>query len=141
MQRPILPILLAGLLTACGSGHKPPLVAEAAALTAPRPGVTTRAVYLELRNPGKVPVKIDRVTSAQFGRVEFHRTTSENGVARMRPVPALEIGAGETVRLEPGGMHLMLMDPQEGFADEVTLHFWSGETLLLTVDIAAGGST
>jgi hypothetical protein len=39
------------------------------------------------------------------------RTITQRGVSRMREVPVLEIAAGESITLEPGGYHLMLMMP------------------------------
>ena len=34
----------------------------------------------------------------------------DNGVMKMRPVAGLELPAGRTVELKPGGYHVMLMD-------------------------------
>jgi copper(I)-binding protein len=49
--------------------------------------------------------------------VEIHETIIENDVMRMRPVDALEIPAGESVEMAPGGLHLMLLD----LADELVM--------------------
>ena len=43
-------------------------------------------------------------------RVEFHRTSFEAGMARMRPAGALVVGPKATLTAEPGGLHLMLVD-------------------------------
>ncbi len=51
------------------------------------------------------------VTSPAAREVQLHTMSEENGVMRMRPVESIQLEAGETLRLEPGGMHLMLMDP------------------------------
>ena len=51
----------------------------------------------------------------------------------MRAIPVLEIAAGETVTLQRGGKHLMLMRPT-GSSDTVSLQFLDGDDLLLTVD-------
>jgi copper(I)-binding protein len=50
----------------------------------------------------------------------------------MRAIPVLEIEDGGTVIFEPGGKHLMLMQPV-GTPDTITLNFYSDEVLLLSV--------
>lgn len=41
---------------------------------------------------------------------EVHEMRMQGDVMRMRPVAALELPAGRTIELKPGGYHLMLMD-------------------------------
>jgi len=50
--------------------------------------------------------------SKAFGDVSLHETTLVDGVSRMRAVERLPIAAGATVELKPGGLHLMLMQPE-----------------------------
>lgn len=78
--------------------------------TAP-PTATMRAGYAILRNTGDAPLVIRSVTSDVFGDVSVHATTIENGMARMRELERLQLAAGDSVTLEPGGKHLMLMRP------------------------------
>ncbi len=42
--------------------------------------------------------------------MEFHRTSFEAGMAKMRPAGALVIEPGNTLTAAPGGLHLMLVD-------------------------------
>jgi copper(I)-binding protein len=44
------------------------------------------------------------------GVVEIHEMAMEGNVMRMRPIRLLELPAGGTVELKPGGHHMMLMD-------------------------------
>jgi copper(I)-binding protein len=44
------------------------------------------------------------------GVAEVHEMTMAGQVMQMRAVPALELPAGKTVELKPGGLHIMLMD-------------------------------
>ena len=44
------------------------------------------------------------------GVVEIHEMAMEGNVMRMRPIRLLELPAGDTVELKPGGHHMMLMD-------------------------------
>lgn len=72
--------------------------------------------YLTITNAG---TEADRLlgVKADFPRVMIHDTEEKDGVARMFHIDAIEIPAGETVTLEPGGMHVMFMgldgDPLE----------------------------
>jgi copper(I)-binding protein len=49
-------------------------------------------------------------SSPVAGVVEVHEMAMEGSVMKMRAVSALELPAGKTVKLEPGGYHVMLMD-------------------------------
>lgn len=76
------------------------------------PGVEVLAAYMVIANPGVDSVTITAIDSPDFTRIEVHRTLVEDGVARMVPVESLQIEAAERLALEPGGMHLMLYNPQ-----------------------------
>lgn len=125
-------LLLALLLAACADGQEAPVVATDVTITQPMPGKSMRAAYLALTNNTTEAIRITRVTSDAFASVQLHETSLKDGVARMRSLPQLEIRAGETVRLERGGKHLMLMRPS-GSAEMLTLQFFDGDSLLLTV--------
>lgn len=75
------------------------------------PGMKMTAAFGLLRNEGTEAIEVSSFTSPQFADVSLHRTQLVDGVSRMREVPVLEIAAGETIALEPGGYHLMLMMP------------------------------
>lgn len=131
MSRPW--ILLLALLAACTSEPQPPLVASDVVVTRPMPGMTMSAGYLSLANNTEETIRITRVTSAQYESVQLHETLVEDGVARMRAIPVLELAAGETATLQRGGKHLMLMRPTSS-SETVTLQFLDGDDLLLSVD-------
>ena len=44
------------------------------------------------------------------GVVEIHEMVMEGSVMRMRPIAGLDLPAGRSVELKPGGYHVMLMD-------------------------------
>lgn len=121
------------MISACGNEPQPPLVARDVVITRPMPGTTMSAGYLSLSNNSKETIRISRVASAQFESVQLHETSIEDGVARMRSIPVLEIAAGGTVTLQRGGKHLMLMRPT-GPLETVSLRFLDGDSLILTVD-------
>ena len=77
------------------------------------PTIPVRAGYLTIHNPGSSTVGVIAVTSDAFASVEIHRSFMQDGMMRMEPVEAIEIEAGSSVKLEPGGLHLMMMMPVE----------------------------
>ncbi len=127
----------AGLVAACGNEARAPLAGAQVRILTPRPGTSTSAAYLELSNPGSVTQTVTAVTSPQYARVEMHATVVEGGIARMRELSQLVVAPGETLRFEPGAMHLMLLQRQSG-DERVTLEFWSRDALLLTVESDLG---
>jgi copper(I)-binding protein len=58
----------------------------------------------------KSDVKVVAASSPIAGVVEIHEMAMDKDVMKMRAVPALDLPAGKTVELKPGGYHMMLMD-------------------------------
>ena len=127
-----LSILLLVFLGACSADLQPALVASNVTITRPMPGMTMSAGYLTLTNNSEETITITRVTSPSYVSVELHETVVEDGVARMRALEKLGIPAGASTILAPGGKHLMLMRPRVA-VDSISLQFYGGDTLLLTV--------
>lgn len=48
--------------------------------------------------------------STAAAAVEVHEMSMDKNVMRMRAVPRLDLPAGKTVELKPGGYHMMLID-------------------------------
>lgn len=94
--------------TAQAAGH---LVVEQAWIRTAPPAAAMRAGYAILRNAGDAPLVVRGATSEAFGDASIHATSIENGMARMRELERIPLAAGESVTLEPGGKHLMLMRP------------------------------
>jgi len=69
----------------------------------------------------------------------------EGGVMRMRPLTAIDIPAGQTVTLSPGGTHIMLLgltQPlREGQSFPLTLSFDHAGPRQVTVVIEKAGAT
>lgn len=84
---------------------------DGAWIPAAPPGSRMLAGYLDLHNGRETPLVITGAASEAFGRVEIHRSTVVDGVAKMRRQERVEVGPGQTVSFEPGGLHLMLMRP------------------------------
>ena len=64
--------------------------------------------FLSVTNTGTTA---DTLISAEadFPRVEIHTTEYNDGIAKMVHVKGIEIPPGETITLEPGGLHVMFM--------------------------------
>jgi len=58
---------------------------------------------------GKSAVRIIGATSPVAGMVEIHSMSMQNGVMKMFQVDGIDVPAGKTVKLAPGGYHVMLM--------------------------------
>jgi copper(I)-binding protein len=93
----------------------------------------------------KAGVKLVDVFSPVAGVAEVHEMKMEDNVMKMRAVPALDLPAGKTVELKPGGYHVMLMDLKAPLKKDstvpLTLVFKDAKgvqsRLALTVPVAA----
>jgi copper(I)-binding protein len=74
------------------------------------PGAQAGGAYLSIENKGKVADRLLRASSPRAGSVELHSMSMDGNVMRMRQVPAIDIAPGATVKLAPGGLHIMLQD-------------------------------
>ena len=72
------------------------------------PGQRVAGAYLEISSA--VPNKLVAASSPAAGSVEIHSMRLKNGVMEMRQLESLELPAKQTVKLEPGGLHIMLLD-------------------------------
>lgn len=72
-------------------------------------GQRAGGAFLTVRNAGSDGDRLVGASSPAAERVEMHTMKLEGDVMRMREVPALDLPAGATVSLQPGGNHLMLM--------------------------------
>lgn len=73
------------------------------------PGASTAGAYVTVENHGRTADRLLGVTTPAAGMVMAHETHEENGVASMRMVDAPELPAGGSLAMQPGGLHLMLM--------------------------------
>ncbi len=73
------------------------------------PTVKTSAGFLTMENHGSADHALVGAESPCCGHVELHTHVHDNGVMRMRPVEKMPVPAGGVTKLQPGGLHLMLM--------------------------------
>lgn len=55
-------------------------------------------------------VRLVGISSPVAGIVEVHEMKMEGNVMKMRALPGLDLPAGKTIELKPGGLHIMLQD-------------------------------
>jgi len=73
------------------------------------PGMAMGVAYLSITNHGKSSDALVGASSPVADKVEMHETSIVDGMARMRPLSEIVIPPGATVKIEPGGIHLMLV--------------------------------
>lgn len=71
-------------------------------------GQNATGAFMELS--GKSNARLVGVTTPLTANAEVHSMSMENGVMRMSPVEGIDIPAGKSVKLAPGGYHVMLMN-------------------------------
>ena len=122
MDRRLLVRLMAAALlvslAGCGTADRgsPPGSTPSGTVTVSDPWVrpapttdSTTAGYMTITNRGSTDDALLSATSPVASDVELHETSMDSGMAGMKPVDRVSVTAGGTVKLEPGGYHLMLM--------------------------------
>jgi copper(I)-binding protein len=111
-----------------------------------KPGIPNRpmAAYLTLTNEGAVPDRLIAADSMKFRAVEIHKVEMQGAVMKMTPVDAIDLPAGGTVELAPGGYHLMLFGAatefKEGDHFPMTLTFEKAGAVEVDVMVEKGGT-
>jgi copper(I)-binding protein len=101
------------------------------------------AGYMTITNPGTEADALVGVSSPIATSVEIHETMADpSGMMAMSPIDRLDIASGGTVKLEPGGYHLMLMGvtqmPAVGGTVQLTLTFEKAGQVVVQAEVRAG---
>lgn len=107
------------VLAAC-SGEDNLAVRDAWIREAP-PTASVMAGYIVIENRGNVSRQLLGATSAAFDRVQLHATVTEDNRTRMIHERSVAVPPGDVVVFEPGGRHLMLMNPKDKLTDGDTV--------------------
>lgn len=108
------------------------------------PSAKAGAVYLTIRNYTGADEVLLSATSEVAAMVELHTSeTDANGVVKMTPLAdGLDIPAGETILMEPGGAHIMLMGLsgplEDGQNIPVDFNFERAGTVTIQVPVKNG---
>jgi copper(I)-binding protein len=108
-------------------------------------GAKVSGGYLTIVNKGSSPDKLVGATTDAAGKVEVHEMAMSDGVMKMRPLEGgLTIDPGKTVKLAPGGLHLMMTDLKnplkQGDKVPLTLQFEKAGKVQVTLDVQAVGA-
>ena len=75
-------------------------------------GMAMQAGFGRIDNRCPMPATIVSASSPAYDSVELHESKTVGGISRMRAVPELRIAPDGAAVLQPGGLHLMLMQPK-----------------------------
>ena len=143
---PKAPLLLAAaaMLAALGGcSDPPPLNVDSGFLRLnPNPNAPS-AAYFTIRG-GAEDVVLRDVRTEEAVRVEIHESSTKDGVASMRRVETINVPARSTVKLEPGGKHIMLWSINPQALDDgkmtFTFIFSNGDRILADAVVQQPGS-
>ena len=112
------------------------------------PGLSQGVVYLDLHNQGGQPARLLGARAHIAATVELHQHLHDGALMRMRPIEAIELAAGELLRMRPGaaGYHLMLLDLKAPLREGERFPLWlrfeghREQRVEVWVEAAAAGS-
>jgi hypothetical protein len=133
VRGPALLVLLS-LAAVARAGDAPSVTGAWARATAP--GVDVGAAYLVIEG-GTTADRVVDASSPRAAMVHLHTVEEQDGVAKMRPIEAIDVPARQRVELAPKGTHLMLMGLDgplvAGQSFPVTLRFATAGEQTVTV--------
>ncbi len=99
------------------------LAAENAWVPWAPPSIKVHAAYLTIVNRSNVDHVIIGVESPDYERVELHGSSIKDGLNEMRSLDRISVPANKQVAFEPGGLHIMLINPKRahGVDDRIRL--------------------
>ncbi|MBU0499811.1 MAG: copper chaperone PCu(A)C [Gammaproteobacteria bacterium] len=122
-----LSLSLSGPLVAAGSDN---VSAKDPYVRAVPPGMANSAAFMQLNNGDKGDHALVAAESPVAQTVELHTHVQEGGMMMMRKIEKIDLPAGQTVALQPGGLHVMLIglvkELKPGDQVELTLVYEDG---------------
>ncbi len=135
-------LLAAGLLILSGvaaAGAVDDVAIDGAYVRAVPPGQPNSAAFMQVSNKGSANHALVSGSSPVAEVVELHTHTMEGGMMRMRQVEKIDLPAGESVSLQPGGFHVMLIGLKQNLVPDediaLTLRFEDGSEVTLNAPI------
>lgn len=119
------------MIAACGGKEQSSgVVIDNAWARATPPGARVGAAYMRIESIGELD-RVTAVSTSAARSAEIHATVVAAGQSSMRPVGDLVLEPDEPVTLEPGGMHVMLMDLVQPLV--------AGQSFMLTLHLEKRG--
>jgi copper(I)-binding protein len=108
-------------------------------------GAKTGGGFLTIENKGPAADRLIGGSGDIAARIEVHEMAMKDGVMTMRPLDkGLTIEPGKSVKLAPGGYHLMMFDLKsplkQGDKVPVTLEFEKAGKVALSLDVQGVGA-
>ncbi len=107
------------------------------------PGSYMTAAYLSLENNAEESLKLISITSSAAKDCSIHETVIEDGMSRMHQLNAIELPPSTKISLQPGGMHIMLMELNKplikGESFPLQLEFSDGSVKKIELKIGKDG--
>ena len=93
-------------------------------------GALATAAFMSLHNSGTSELRLVAASSTAANHTQLHNHFTEGGMMKMRIVKEIVIPGGGEIALQPGGLHLMLIELlqtlREGERIPITLGFTDG---------------
>jgi copper(I)-binding protein len=139
-------LALVAALAGCsggGTGGGVGLTVTDAWVRAPQGAGGAAAAYLVMKNAGSTDDALLSVASATAGMATIHETVLQSGgMMGMQPVAKIDVPVGATVKLEPGGYHIMLeqltREITPGMKIELSLTFEKAGKIEISAEVRAG---
>ena len=112
-------LLSAAALTGNAFAQTPSVKVEGAWARATVQGQKGTGAFMQLTAPEGA--KLVGASSPAAGVAEVHEMKMDGDVMKMRALPVLDLPAGKTVELKPGGYHIMLLDLKAPLAKDTTV--------------------
>jgi copper(I)-binding protein len=102
-------------------------------------GGANGAIYMTINNTGDAADRLMKATGDIAKSIELHTVIKNGDVMQMRPVEAIDVPAKGSVKLMPGGFHVMLIglnrDLKLGDTVDVTLQFEKAGAIKVTATV------
>ena len=103
------------------------------------PNAKVMAAYMTIENHTNKEKVLTGATSPAFDKIEIHKTVHKGDMATMEEQKELSIATHGTVKMQPGGLHLMLYTPSKkltaGDSVSFTLKFSDGSTSMVDAEV------
>jgi len=136
---PVFACLISALALVCTASEEAGVSVRDAWIRETPPGMSVMAGYMALRNNTSRPQVLVDASSAGFETVMIHRTIVKDGMAGMVHVSQIELAPIASLIFEPGGYHLMLMNPKRtlraGDPVVINLEFRGGLVLPVAFEV------
>lgn len=132
------------MVVQCGAALAAGPSVDGAWARAPAGAAGSMAVYMTIRG-GSAPDRLTAVDCSIAGMAMLHESVEQNGMSSMQMLDGVDVPAGGTVVLKPGGMHIMLEElhsrPMPGQTIQLSLHFAHGGEVVTIAPVRSPGTT